>query len=295
MTDKQSHIELHAHPYFEEYPLVDLIRAMERKRLDIIALEQLNTPIFDDVRRLSSGLLQYGYRVDSDDLAMRVEKDGEQRYILRAKESDTSDDFHMLTIGSDDVESWRPFRTMTDEALERGSFLIYDHPFVTNGNVFKGIDPLKRKEVEKNCIAYSGEMALEWNGYCKEIYWKVNEFLGQLGIDVLGGIDVNHEVLKLSQRLAEEGYNIPVIADTDVHARSAGALGAIGTGRIKVDDIDFTSGRTIIDSLKEAVFAGEHENTYRTVPITHFIPYFAIPYLASRVPGIRELYNRPRG
>ncbi len=295
MTVKKTHIELHAHPYFEEYPLVDLIRAMERKGLDIISLEQLNVPIFDDVRELSSGLRDYGYIVDSDDLVMRIERDGEQRYVLRARESDTLDDFHMLTIGSDDVESWRPFRTMADEALERDSLLIYDHPFVTNGNVLKGIDPSKREEVERICIQYDRNLALEWNGYCKELYWRVNELLGKLGIDVLGGIDVNHEVLRLSERLAREGYNLPVITDTDVHARSVGALDAIGTGRIKVDGIDFTSGRTIVDSLKEAIFAGEHENTYRTVPLTHFIPHFALPYLVSKVPGIRELYNRPRG
>ena len=124
---------------------------------------------------------------------------------------------------------------------------------------------------------------------------RLNELLGKLGIDVLGGIDVNHEVLRLSEILAEEGYNLPVITDTDVHARSAGALGAIGTGRIKVDGIDFTTGRTIVDSLKKAVFAGEHENTYRTVPMTHFILHFAIPYLASKVSGIRRFYDRPRG
>jgi hypothetical protein len=143
-------------------------------------------------------------------------------------------------------------------------------------------------------MAYSGRIAAEWNGYCGGWYWNPIEWLGRLGINLQGGINVNQEVMRLSQRLAKQGYNIPIVTDTDVHARTSGALDAIGTGRIEVDDIDFTSGRTIIDSLRRAVFAGDHQNTYRTVPvITHFIPYFAIPYLLNKI-GI-DIYKRPRG
>jgi hypothetical protein len=114
---------------------------MQRNGLEVIALEQLNNPIYDETRELSDGLREYGYRVDSDSLAIRVEKDGKKRFILRATEMDTSDGWHILTVGSDNIEPWRPFRNMADEALKGDSLLIYDHPFVINGDVTKAIPP----------------------------------------------------------------------------------------------------------------------------------------------------------
>lgn len=282
---KKAQIELHAHPYFSRYGLEDVIEAMNRNNLDVVALEYLNGCAFSDVKRYFAHLSQKGYKIDSDDIATRIAKDGKEFYILRAAELETSDNFHLLTIGSDNIKR-QPIRDMIYEADDKG-LAIFDHAIVNINYVWREVSKEKEHEVERICREPHNKFSLEWNGYCLEFYWKIRK--------KLGGKDVNEEVISLSRR-----YNIPFVTTTDLHARSKGALKEIGASRIKAD-IDVSSGGAIISSLKKAIFSGKHENTEKTVPLfSHFIPYFAIPYILnkSREIFIKEslgLIEKPRG
>lgn len=282
----KSEIELHTHPYFKAYGLEEIIQAMQKNKINVIALEYLDGAAFSDVKTEGDKLSKSnkGYTVDSDSLAVRIEKDKKQFYILKAAELNTRDtdtgyNFHIITIGADtdNIKPYQPIRTMIDCALEQGAFVIFDHALVNKDNLTKKVSKGAEEEIIKICKEYSCQIALESNGYC--IPW-----LGKL----LLGRDVNEDIIKLSQELAYEGSNNPVIRDTDDHARNINALNAIGTGRIK-SPIDLTSGRRIINSLNKNIFSGRYENTGKTVSVPHFVKYLAIPYI------FRKFVERPRG
>lgn len=291
MEIQTSNIELHAHPYFDKYSLEEVLKAMDETNLDIIGLEYLNRPIFDELNRYADGLKQKGYKKESDNYVIKLSKDEKNYFILRAKEIRTKDNFDIITIGSDTVNSEQNTRKVIDDALEQGVLIIFDHPFVDNSWVNKEINEYKRKELEKICKEYSGKLALELNGYCKPWLRKV-----------LGGKDVNKMVIELSKRLYNEGYNLPLLADSDIHARSKSSLKALGTGRIRANTY-VRSGNTLIDSMKKSIFSlGEgkgYENVYDTVSFPHFVFNFGIPYLNQKIsekyPSFKKFFYRPRG
>ncbi len=262
------HIELHVHPYFGNYSIMDLVTAVVTAGLDVVALERFNGCIYDEVRRLTEELKKYGYRVYSDDKAIELEGDSKKIYFLRATELQTSDGFHVLTIGHDNFQNGdRSIRGIIDQAIKKGCFVVLDHPFVNAKYCMLPVSGRRRNKIESVCKDYDGQIALEWNGYCLGLYW---------GLLRPFGLDANRRVLKFSEYLRQQGYNIPVVTGTDLHARNKRTLGEIGRARL-IADIDTSSGQSIIQSLKHEVFSGSHKNTYRTVSLQHFIPYFMIP------------------
>jgi len=277
---------LHTHPYFKAYGLEEIVQAMEKNKLNVIALEYLDGAAFSDVKTECDKLSKSNkkYIIDSDSLAVRIEKEGKQFYILKAAELSTEDKnigygFHIITVGADtnNIKPYQPIRTMIDSALEQDAFVILDHPLANKDEFRKKISKGAEEEIRKICKEYSDHLALEWNGYCISWLKKI----------LLGG-DVNEDIIKLSQELADEGYNNPIVTDTDNHARKVEALDAIGTGRIK-SYINLTSGRNIIDSLNRNIFSCRYENTYEPVSLLHFVKYFGAPYI------FRKFVERLRG
>ncbi len=273
---KTSQIELHTHPYFNAYGIEEIIKAMGKNEINIIGLEYLNKQAFLDVQWNAADLAKHGYDVRADSLAVKIEREGKEFYLLKAAEHSTKDNFHLLTIGYDNIES-QSTRKIIESALKQDSLVILDHPFVNINYVGKEITEQQEKELGKICKEYSGSIALEWNSYC--IPWLRK---------IICGRDVNENAINLSKKLASEGHNVPVVTDTDLHARNTTSLKAIGTGRIK-SEVNLTSGRAIINSLKQNIFSGRYENNCKTVPPSHFIPNFALPYV------LEKFYYRPRG
>jgi hypothetical protein len=284
MTLKNANIELHTHPYFENYGLEAILQAMKKNGLDIIALEYLNKPCFPDVLAESKKLKNLGYIVNDDEIAIQIEKDKQSFYILKALEIHTKENFHLLSIGYDDLLPFSPMQKMIDTANKYGAITIFDHPIVDNNAVWRNISKQKQKEVIQICYNNSNQLALEWNGYCEELYWNT--------VKLFGKKNVNEEVLMTSLFLQlDYNSNNPVVTDTDIHARQVGALSAIGTARI-ITDIDTSSGYQIIQTMKESIFQKNHTNTCKTVSLPHFIQYFALPYLTNKAINV---FNRPRG
>lgn len=278
---KKAHVELHVHPNFEAYGLEAVVKAMDRNGLNVLALSYLDEPIFSELQILSCGLNNKIYRVDLDDPVIRVERkrDDKQFYIIKKGELNTSDSFHIIMIGYDTVPKYPlSIKDTIELGLENEAFVLLDHTFVKAHNVTRQVSKEKWGLVIELCKQYSGNIALEWNAYCLDLYWNAKK--------LIGGKNVNEEVIKLSKRLKEEGYNVPVVTDSDIHARNILALEEIGTARI-ISEIDVTSGRTLVDSLKQNIFLGEYKNTYKNVSLKHFVPYFAIPYVSQK------LFKRP--
>lgn len=269
-------IELHVHPYFENYSMLDLVNAIDAAGLNVVALQKLGGKFYDEVRKLADGLKTHGYKVDSDDIAIKLERDSKQIYILRSAEIPTSDGFHLLTIGHDIFPPYLPMRNIIYQALEGGCFVVWDHPFANARYPMFPVSKRRRDEIERVCKDYNNQMALEWNGYCLRQYW------GMLGPF---GLDANRKVLEFSEMLKQQGYNIPVVTDTDLHGRDKNSLREMGRARL-IADIDTTSGRDIVQSLRNSVFTGSHQNTYRTVSLRHFILYFMIPLFLEMAFGV---------
>jgi hypothetical protein len=89
--------------------------------------------------------------------------------------------------------------------------------------------------------------------------------------------------LKSSQlNLAEEGYNVPIVADTDLHARRKGHLNYMGTSRI-ITKIEGETPRQVVSSMKKNIFDGNYVNVKRNVSAMHLIDAFGLPVLLSKI------------
>ncbi|MFH0979184.1 MAG: hypothetical protein V1837_07860 [Candidatus Woesearchaeota archaeon] len=257
-------VEDHCHLYYKGFSLEQVVDAMDRNDIDIIALERLNGRIYNKLQQQTKKIRKY--RVDSDRIAIRIEKDGRDFFILRATEVQSCDYFHLLIIGSDRGLFRKDSREIIDRALKDNALVKISHSYANVKNFGREITKEKEKELIQICREYKDRIALEWNGYC--IGW-----LRQLLLDG----DINDKAYKLSLKLQNAGYNVPLVAGTDIHARSVEALDAIGRAGIEAH-VDTSSGQQIINSLKEQIFAGKHRNTYKTVSLWHFAANFGVPY-----------------
>lgn len=271
---EKAHIELHAHPVFKKkgYALGEVVNAMDMNNLDIVALSYLDQPILKELQILSTGLKRSDYKVESDSVAFQITRGNKEFYILKGVELNTSDNFHILAIGYDTPPE-KPIHIdkTIDLCLENNAFVIFDHPFVNVNKMYLPVKKKKHEKIRKICRDYSENLALEWNSYCKALYW-----------GLLRWNNVNKKVIKLSQELKAEGYNIPVIADTDLHAKTIGSLDALGTSRIKAE-VNLSSGQNILNSLKQNVFSGNYENVFREIPSIHLLANFALPYIGYKL------------
>lgn len=276
--ETKSEIELHLHPYFNKYGLEHIVKAMEENEINVAAVEFLNGSAFESIQLSTKDMAKKGYDMQVDSKAARIEKEGKKYYILRAAELTTKENFHILTIGGDTIKPHQPMYKMVERAINQDLIVILDHILVNNKMLNTEISREEERKVRKICRKYSGNVAMEWNGYC--IPW-VRE--------LLGGRDVNSKIIKLSESMKRHGYNTPVVADTDLHARSKRALKMIGTARM-ISEIKLESGKEIVKSLKNNIFSEKYENIYDTIPFfSHFLPYFAIPHMLGK------FYHRPRG
>ncbi len=270
-------VELHAHLNFGRYNLCDVIEVMEAKMLDVVVPVGQGYSVFYEIARDARSLPKGFFKVDADELAIKVEHNGTFFYFLKGVELATQeangDVAHMIMIGYDMYEEWQPMDVMIDRALEKDALVILNHPFVDTKNLRNVMSPERGQQWIERCKKYSGKVALDYNGYC--IPWVRK---------LLGGEDVNQSVLDLSRALELDGANVPVVSGTDLHARSRRSLEALGTARTSMD-VDTTSGRTIVDSLKQQIFEGVHENRYQTVPfLSHFVPCWAMHHFYRNLP-----------
>ncbi|MBI5148932.1 hypothetical protein HZA33_04605 [Candidatus Pacearchaeota archaeon] len=262
-------IDLHVHPYFEQYNLENVVEAMQTRNLSAIGLIRYNLDHFEETRKIHCSL-----KAESDDLLIKVEKDGKPFYLLRGIEV-LNEDFHLLVIGNTEgIKQGQSLEQNIEKALENGAIPVIDHPFVHATSPRKGICKEKRKKLSDVCKKYHNNIALEWNSYC--IPWIRRMMLGN---------DANYDLEDFAEGLFwEAGDYVPVIADSDVHARNKSLLQEIGAGHIIIDGVDCSSGQKAILGLKEAIKEGEdfgYRNNKKCVSFTHFIRAFGLPLVLN--------------
>ena len=91
--------------------------------------------------------------------------------------------------------------------------------------------------------------------------------------------DVNKKAEELSGKLGAKGYNVPVLADTDLHARNKGQLGKMGTSRI-ISWLEGDTGKEVVASLVKNIFSGNYTNVKEYVSSSHLLGSFCVPILA---------------
>lgn len=283
--NKMANIEFHVHPYFGRNNLKDVITAMNQRNIDILGLESLNESIFPYIVKEAKKLFnkiyvdQYGIRLPN------------KKYILNAREYTTKEHFHILTIGysKDEVSTKTEIRKIIDDSLNKNALVILDHPFIDNIKTRTAghISEKMESYLEDLCKDYTGLITIEWNSYCIPWMRKVlKSGLNSFGFKIQY-YDVNQKVELLSKKLSLLGYNVPVIADTDLHARTKRQLLLMGTSLI-TSNVTGDNTSEIFISLKKNIFTGNYNNIKRYVSSFHLITNFCLPVLMP------WKYERPR-
>ena len=286
MEIKKANVELHVHPFLGSNGIDDIFEAMNKTRLDVVALEKLDGslyPVIVEKVRKTFGARNY------DKAGIRLPSG---KYLLNAREYNTAEGLHVLTVGYsyDGAGPNTEIREIIDKGLENKALVVLDH--ILADNIFTKTaghisDELKGK-VTDLCKEYSGQIALEWNGYC--IPWirrGLQALLNHLDYKVHYH-DINKKVEELSAELRAEGYNLPVLADTDLHARDKKALEVMGTARFIID-VEGDSAAEIVDSMKKNIFSGNYKNVKRYVEPEHLLGSFCLPIL------FEKFFKHPRG
>jgi len=298
-------IDLHVHPYLENYPIQDLISAAEKNGINILGLERYKDDVFPEISKKARQLPKEEYDVRRDNgtcIAVYNKETKKTTYILRATEIMTGDrngneNFHFLGIGDIsglDIRKEKPFpktEKCIESIIKNESIAIIDHPYADADHEYKSITKDKEKELESICNEFKRDITLEWNSYCIPSLRLPLEFISSLTNGDLTGYDVNKNAEKLAKRLSE--HKIRIVADSDVHARNMGLLEGIGAGHIEIfkERMDYSSGKNIIKSIKNAIKIGElkdkertakgynfgYENIKNYVSISHFVEAFGVP------------------
>lgn len=276
MRISDANIELHVHPFLGNNSLVDVVETADRNNLDILALESFDLSLYPDVVRQAKE-----YYPDStfDEAGVRLPNG---KYLLNAREYGTKEDIHVLTIGYsfDKADPVTEIRKIIDLGLEHKALVILDHPFVDNGitRTAGHISENTERELGELCREYSGNIALEWNGYCIPWIRRGLKFVLNLMGQKVQYYDVNKKVEELSEKLHRDGYNVPVLVDTDLHARSKRQLSEMGTARL-IMDVEGECASDTVCSMKKNIFAGNYENVKKYVSSFHLLGAFCLPVL----------------
>ncbi len=276
-----ANVELHAHPFLEKNKITDLLCAIDTNGLDVIALEGLDKSIY---KNISGEVKRYFPDALMDNAGIRYD----DKFILNAREYTTKEGFHLLTIGhSIEASPKSEIRNLINEGLKNNALVVIAHPFVDNEKTKTAghISEEKEKELEKLCKEYSGEIALEWNGYCRpDLRWGLKQVLNLFG-NKIKYHDVNEKVYEFvysSPKLSS--HRIPIVTGTDLHAVNRSYLFAIGTSRMWMN-LEGETASEIVSSMKDNIFfrtlgkTGGYNYGENYVSMAHVIGAFGIPVI----------------
>jgi hypothetical protein len=292
----KANVELHAHPgKMLDKHFLDIMSAIEKNKLDIVALSGMNESIYEKVCEQTyksyvgdsdDGFIPVPLIGHKDEAGIRIDDvNGKSRFLLNAREQDTHEGFHVLTIGysMDTVSKYISIDTLIDASLKHDALVIISHPFVDTGNSKTAghIGHDSHRELARISKKYAGQIALEWNGYCLPgvrniIKFAVNKMNKE---DIMQYHDVNKKVEEFSALLWTcHEQVVPVVTGTDLHARNVYSLNAIGTSRIIVD-VEGDSASEIVHSMKENIFSNRYENTREYAGLMHWTFAYGLPLL----------------
>lgn len=275
-------IDLGVNAKMDDISSIVLKDAMEASDIDSVAL------LVDDEARFNFFLENtiYLYKdIDYDRKGLRFSDD---RYVFKGKESLTKEGICVATIGhcdnfDDDKEE---VRSVIDRGLLNDALVIIKHPYVDNYDKlsFEHISNAMDADLKTLCREYSGKIAVEWNSYfrpdIRESFRKVFNYLGN---DIRYS-DVNSRASELCDMLKSEGYNVPLIANSDLYARGNDAFYNMGISRISTD-VDKGCPKDVLNSIKDNIFSGDYKNSMNYFSKFDVLTSFIIPKILSASKG----------
>lgn len=284
---KNANIDLHFHPFLDRNPIPRIFRVAKLKGLHGLGpciLDKTVYPRFvEEVEKYYSSIVYH-------EAGIIIPEEG--LFAWNVREYNTRESLHLLTVGSafDEAHPLTESERIIDYGLEKESLVVLDHALVDNGPTKTAghISDETRYVLEDICEKYSGDIVLEWNGYCNPFARYLAMHWARRKGHKVEYHNVNKEVVKLSENLSARGFNVPVIADTDVHARAGWLLFAMGKARIKVD-VEGDNAYDILQSMKYQIFENKHEVVKKTVDPVHL--FFAFAYQVLR----EDKVYKPRG
>ena len=281
----EANIELHVHPFLGDNSIVDVVRAMDKTRTDVLGLEVLDGSIHQKVK--NDVLLHYPGSVP-DPKGIKLPNGS---YLLNAREYNTKEGIHVLTIGysMDQATPQTEIRSIIENSLENDALVLLDHPYIDNIRTRTAghITPELEDKLVSICKEYSGQITLEWNGYCIPWIRRVLKNVLNLKGNKTEYHDVNKKAEELADKLKAEGYNVPLLADTDLHGRTKRSLLSMGTSRF-VTDVEGDSASEVLASMKKSIFQGDYVNVKKYVSTFHLLRVFCFPIIMP------EVFKKPR-
>ena len=200
----------------------------------------------------------------------------------------TQEGFHILTIGTSFKNGYSNYplaRDIINQGLERKALVAIDHSYTDNihTGTMGDISAEKEVQLEDICREFSGQIALELNGYCEKTTARLmlKYALRFCGHEVRFH-NVNKKTQELSDKLSNDGINVPTFATTDVHARNLSLLNDIGTARTEMD-IEGETPSEVLTSIKKNLFDGNYENILKPVSWEHLINAKLSPMILSKL------------
>jgi len=282
MLFQKEKIDLQVHPYFENYSLNNIARYLENNDVGIVGLVNYNRDSFSPLENALKK--EYPeYIITSDSTAIRILNinNGKETYLLRGIEVMNSENLQLVVIGNiKGIVPYRNIKKNIEIGVKNKALVIMDHPFADADHEYRSITSKKKEELEDIAREFDDEIVWEWNSYCIpwirktiEIFMAsspINEFLWD---ENYLGADVNKELENFALEMKNKGYNVNIVADSDIHARTHRALKSIGkVGHIKVERslINYMSGKKIIESLKNSIKKGENVGYENFKNMFHF-------------------------
>jgi hypothetical protein len=267
-------IELQAHPIgIKKYGLESIIKIAHQNSLDIIALLDYNSYIFPELitRALS---LDKKYNVTFNEEVIKISDDKKDTYFLNGLELMTKEKIQIISLGKGNFKE-------TDsiiDVIKQKKLTILDHPFVDATCATRAVNDETNAFIEHLSSKYHDKIAYEWNAYCLAWIWNL----------ALGG-DINKRMEK-----AAEKYNIPVVADDDLHGWKENLMQDLGKSRVRINDSDLDFNiNYLIPSIEDAILQKKHENIKKYVSNLHFFNAFAVPIGKALI--MQKLYPAARG
>ena len=294
-------IDLHVHPFFNNYSFSRLVDIAMEKDIKILGLEHYNNNIFPEICERATALKEYKveYINSSRDQSslMKISKDDKSIYFPKSTELTTKEKIHLLVIGNyGDLAPGDCLDKIIESSLEKDCLVILDHPFVDSEKTHRPITKQTIPYLEKVAKKYGNNIFIEKNGYCRDDIWNVLSKGHYITDAFTSKSNLKRGTSKRANQLAEDfakEHGISVIADTDLHARSENSLKYLAESNIKIPkkDLNFTTISKLTKSMKESINSGNYRNNTNYPPIKHlFLEYFLPNVLARYMPILR-----PRG
>ena len=194
--------------------------------------------------RPNNHFVEFSYRA-SDDTDKKF-------YLVKGVEFHTNELPHLLAFLYDDflgnisglVKTLKDTKEALNYFKSKDSILIIPHPFALE------VGGISEEELEEIIAAGIRPDAIEWNA---QFHPLVDMFFG-----------FKRKAVRFSEK-----YKIPLVVGVDLQR-----IDQLNSGYVVFNELNFSSGKTLRESIKKALEEENYENVLKTISLRSFISYY---------------------